>query len=548
MKRTLSLLLALALIFTLLSTNVFAASASFSLSAPGSVTVGNQVKVTVKLSSSEKIGSWRFSVSYDPSVLEYVSGADSGGGGAVSFADSSDGTTGFSKTITFRTKKIGNVTVSVGSAQVVSFDSASNMTVNTPSRKISVVAAPDLSGENHLSALSVSTGELTPAFAAGTNAYTLSVPYEITSLSVYATAKDNKASVSVTPSDALAVGENKIEVVVTAEDGSKRTYTLTVTRAQSELAGATVDLDGVTYNVAYDPATLAVPENYTPATAEYGEKKILVFTAPQNVLQIAYLSNETDGAWYIYDADTRSFSEYRTALSANNTVVLLTPPENVTIPEGFLPHELTVGEETWSVYKSENFEEEGIWLVYGMKSDGACEFFYYDSALATFSSYFEPAKDTAAEEEAAKKMANLESLLKENEAKADQMEILFLSVAAAATVLLIALIISLATRKKKNPKGEKGKEAGKEEAPVEKINSAEEEPDPVPAAPKKRVARRTIEEIGHKEETSSVQNEGETASEEEPEAKAEEKTEQKKKPEQKPEGGFSGGDIPTILR
>jgi uncharacterized protein (DUF58 family) len=84
MKRTLSLLLALVLVFTLLSTSVFAASASFSLSASGSVIVGKQVKVTVKLSSSEKIGSWRFSVSYDPAVLEYVSGADSGGGGAVS--------------------------------------------------------------------------------------------------------------------------------------------------------------------------------------------------------------------------------------------------------------------------------------------------------------------------------------------------------------------------------------------------------------------------------------------------------------------------------
>ena len=548
MKRTLSLLLALALILTLLSTGVFAASASFSLSAPGSVTVGNQVKVTVKLSSSEKIGSWRFSVSYDPSVLEYVSGADSGGGGAVSFADSSDGTTGFSKTITFRTKKIGNVTVSVGSAQVVSFDTATNMTVNTPSRKISVIAAPNLSGENHLSALSVSTGELTPAFAAGTNAYTLSVPYEITSLSVFATAKDNKASVSVTPTDALAVGENKIEVVVTAEDGSKRTYTLTVTRAQSELAGVTVDLDGATYNVAYDPATLTVPENYTPATAEYGEKKILVFTAPQNVLQIAYLSNETVGAWYIYDAEAQSFSEYRTALSANNTVVLLTPPESATIPEGYLPHELTVGEETWSVYKSENSEEEGIWLVYGMKSDGDCEFFYYDSALATFSSYFEPAKDTAAEEEAAKKMANLESLLKENEAKADQMEILFLSAAAVATLLLIALVISLATRKKKKNKNEKVKEKGKEDLPEEKNEPEEEKTIPAPAAPKKRVARRTIGEIGRKEEAPSVQNEVETSPEEKPDEKPEEKTVEKKKPEQKPEGGFSGGDIPTILR
>lgn len=538
MKRTLSFLLALVLVFTLLSTSVFAASASFSLSASGSVIVGKQVKVTVKLSSSEKIGSWRFSVSYDPAVLEYVSGADSGGGGAVSFADSSDGITSFSKTITFRAKKIGNTSVSVGSAQVVSFDSASNMTVNSPSRKISVVAAPDLSGENHLSALSVSVGEMTPAFSPDTNAYALTVPYETTSVAVYATAKDGKASIAVTPSDALVVGENKIEVVVTAEDGSKRTYTLTVTRTESELAGATVDLDGVTYSVAYDPATLTVPENYTPATAEYGEKKILVFKAPKDVLQIAYLANGESGAWYIYDEETQSFSEYHSVTGAASTVVLLTPPETVTIPEGFLPHDLIVGEETWPVYKSENSEEEGIWLVYGMKSDGTCQFFYYDSTLSTFASYFEPAKDTAAEEEAAKKMANLESLLQKKKDEADQMEILFLSAAAAATILLIALIISLATRKKKKPKNEK-EEKMKQSVPEE---SAPQNPE-IPAAPlpKKRVARRTIEEIGHKEEASTVQGDLMPA----PEAQEEQKS---VKAEPKKEEGFSGSDIPPILR
>ena len=542
MKRILSLFFAFVLLVTLLSTDAFAASASFSLSASGSVTVGNQVKVTVKLTSSETIGSWRFSVSYDPSILEYVSGADSGGGGAVSFADSSDGTKSLSKTITFKAKKIGTVTVSVGSAQVVSFDSAANMTVNAPSRKISVVAAPDLSGENRLSALSVSSGELTPAFAEGVNAYTVSVPYETTSLSVFATAKDDKASVAVTPSDALAVGENPIEVVVTAEDGSKRTYTVTVIRAQSELAGVTVDLDGVTYDVAYDPAVLTVPENYTPETAEYGEKKILVFASPQNVLQIAWLSNETEGAWYIYDAESQSFSEYRSVSSAESTVVLLPVPETVTVPEGFLPYELAVGEQTWSVYKAANSEEEGIWLVYGMKSDGVCGLFYYDSVLATFSSYFEPAEDTAALEEAAKETANLKSLLKESEDKADRMEILFLSASAVATLLLILLIVLLTVGKKKKKKEKAEPAGGQESVSEEKAEPVREEPVAAPAAPRKRIARRTIDQIGRKEQTSPV-------SEESPvEEKNAEKPEEPPKTEEKPESDFPAGDIPPILR
>ncbi len=533
MNRILSIFLALVLVLALFSISVFAASASFSLSAPSSVTVGSQVKVTVKLSSAEKIGSWRFSVSYDPSILEYVGGADSGGGGAVSFADSSDGISSFSKTITFRCKKIGSATVSVGSAQVVSFDTASNMTVNAPSRKINIVAAPNLSGENHLSALSVSHGELSPAFATDTTAYTLTVPYEISSLSFFATAKDNKASVSVTPSDALTVGENQIAVVVTAENGSKRTYTVTVTRTQSELAGVTVDLNGGTYNVAYDPATLTIPENYTPATAEYGEKKILVYTAPQNVLQIAYLFNETSGSWYIYDEEAQSFSEYLAVTNSANTVVLLTPPEGAEIPEGFLPYDLVVGEKTWSVYKAENSEKEGIWLVYGMNPDGTCKFFYFDASLSTFSSYFEPVVNTAAEEEAAKETAKLKSLLKESEMKADQMEIYFLSAATVATLLLIALILFLARKKK----GKKDKQEEKHEKVLPELETAPAlEEEKAPAAPQKRKARRTLEEIGKKEEPQIPETE--------------EKTEDgsDKKTEEKFENKFSDDHIPPILR
>lgn len=451
-KRLCSVLIALVLVCALLPVSVFAASANFSLSGSGSVTVGSQVKVTVKLSSSEKIGSWRFSVSYDPAKLEYVSGADSGGGGAVSFADSSDGTTSVSKTITFRARKIGSVSVSVSNAQVVSFDSATNMTVNAASKTINIVAAPELSAENQLSELSVSAGELTPAFSAGTTSYTLSVPYETTSVSVYATAKHEKATVSVTPLESLAVGENKIEIAVTAENGSVKTYTITVTREESELAGVTVDLDGTTYDVAYDPASLEVPEGYLATTALYGENEILVFSAPQNTLQIAYLIAEEESAWYIYDPEEQSFSEFRLVSGSANAIVLLSPSENVKIPDGFLPYGLEVGEETWSVYKTDNSEQDGIWLVYGMNAEGDCGFYYYDETLATFASYFEPVVDKTAEEEAIKDATAYKSLYEDSENKADRMEIFFLAAAAGAILFLIAWVVTMIVAKKKNGK------------------------------------------------------------------------------------------------
>ncbi len=521
MKKIISVFLAVAVTLSLLTLYVSAASATFSLSGSGSVTVGNQVKVTVSLKGSEKIGSWRFSLNYDPAALEYVSGADSGGGGAVLFADSSDGITSLSKTVVFRARKIGSVSVSVGGAQVVGFDSASNMGVNAPSKKINIVAAPTLSAENNLTGLTVAEGEIAPAFDAKTTSYTLTVPFETSSLTVSATPKDGKASVAVTGAEALVVGENKINVTVTAENGKAKTYTLTVTRQESELAGVTTELAGTTYSVAHDPATLQIPLGFTPSTAALGEKKILTYVSPKESVSIAYLYTESDGAWYVFDKETQSFKPFRTLTGAANTVVILEPGEDVKIPNGFIPKSITVGEETFPGYQAPNSEDAKMYLVYGMAHDGTVGFFYYDATFGTFATYFVP-EDTE-QKDAVKEAMALSNLLEDSEKKADQMEIIALAVGVVAALLLIGLIISIATRKKKVknqpealPKKEEQEETEEQDIfePLEEEREVKEllgeashdesadpvEPEEISAPKKKRKAKRTFAEISKKEE------------------------------------------------
>jgi hypothetical protein len=103
-----------------------------------------------------------------------------------------------------------------------------------------------------LSALAVSTGTLSPAFSAAETAYTMNVANTVTSLAVTPTHADARSTIQVragvggfvpitsgTTSAAmpLNVGENVVAVLVTAEDRSTRTYTITVTRAASTNAG-----------------------------------------------------------------------------------------------------------------------------------------------------------------------------------------------------------------------------------------------------------------------------------------------------------------------
>jgi YVTN family beta-propeller protein len=109
------------------------------------------------------------------------------------------------------------------------------------------------SSDATLSTLSISTGTLSPAFSADTTAYTASVANSVTSLKVTPTVSDSNATVKVQGTSVtsgsesgsinLAVGGNTINVVVTAEDASTKTYTIVVTRlpqAESDTTAPTL--------------------------------------------------------------------------------------------------------------------------------------------------------------------------------------------------------------------------------------------------------------------------------------------------------------------
>jgi uncharacterized repeat protein (TIGR02543 family) len=96
-----------------------------------------------------------------------------------------------------------------------------------------------------LSALSLSAGSLNTAFASATETYTASVANAVSSITITPTVSQANATVAqfigatgtTAFTGALAVGANVIRTVVTAQDGTTtKTYTVTVTRAGSNVA------------------------------------------------------------------------------------------------------------------------------------------------------------------------------------------------------------------------------------------------------------------------------------------------------------------------
>jgi hypothetical protein len=107
---------------------------------------------------------------------------------------------------------------------------AEDGTIKTYAVAISVVADVK-SNDATLSALSVSAGTLTPAFNKDVTNYTVNLPSGSTTLTINATANHSKATVAGAGVVTFSANGTTANVVVTAEDGTKKTYAVVISVA-----------------------------------------------------------------------------------------------------------------------------------------------------------------------------------------------------------------------------------------------------------------------------------------------------------------------------
>lgn len=106
-----------------------------------------------------------------------------------------------------------------------------NATTQNTSRETN--ETQEKSSNANLSNLGIRPHDFT-GFRYGTTLYEVEVPEDIETIEVYASVQHEKATLTGTGKMALERGENKAEVVVTAEDGTKKTYTINIIRRTKE--------------------------------------------------------------------------------------------------------------------------------------------------------------------------------------------------------------------------------------------------------------------------------------------------------------------------
>ena len=210
---------------------VFAASAKISVTGASSVVVGNTVTVTVKLSSSKKIGSWQMDLNYNSDYLKLIS-TSSEGGGTMMVNSSSTGTTSKSYTFKFKALKSGTTKISVPSYLAYDFDDMDELDITASSKSLKIMTQSELeatySSDAYLKNIKIGDYVLNPEFNKKVFEYNVEVENDVTSVKVVAPVNDSKSDVSGAGTVELEEGNNKVEIVVTAQKGNTQTYIVNI--------------------------------------------------------------------------------------------------------------------------------------------------------------------------------------------------------------------------------------------------------------------------------------------------------------------------------
>lgn len=379
------------------------------------VTVGSNVTISVRVSGQVAIGTVK--VTFDPEYLQYVSG-DLGYGscnGNVIVMDKENmGSGNLSFSMTFKALKVGKTTIDNYENSIV--DSNGDFLDVTPGWSTVTINAPyTASGNNNLSSLSISPGTLSPGFSAGTTSYSASVSNSTTSVAVSATAADGKARVAVWGNTGLDVGNNTVTVQVTAENGSKKTYTITVNRAAGSTGGNTggnapapddtpspsptaTPEPQVTVTLPDDtqlPVSNQLPEDVTlPKGFESSQLEVDGQTIPTAVHQdgglvAVYLAGDEGhpAGFYFYNEKTREVQAMTPVAMSTGKLTLVDLPQELVVPQGYTSTLMELGGQQHTLLVPDDTEEPNHYIVYAMDEEGKLGLYLYDVEQESFQRY-----------------------------------------------------------------------------------------------------------------------------------------------------------------
>jgi len=317
MKKGLCKLLILIAPFILML-NVNAASATVAVSSSANqVIVGKDVTIYVKISSAAALGSWEYTLNYDTSVFKLISSD-------VGLHYASYASNGSTKSVTykyvFRALKSATSKFYVDSSMAVAWDE-SILTVTNGSKSVKAWTYSEyqasLSSNNNLKSLSVSGYEITPIFSKDILEYNVKVNEDETKIKVSAMAEDSTATISGVGELEVSAGNNIFDIIVIAQNGSEKTYKLSVDVIDKNPIN--VEIDNREYTVVKLASNLTKPESYIEKTVIINEYEIPAFYSEVTEFTLVGLKDEEGNIeLFIYEDD--KYTKYNELNFGNITI------------------------------------------------------------------------------------------------------------------------------------------------------------------------------------------------------------------------------------
>ena len=364
---------------------VNAASGTIKVTGSSQVVVGNKITLTVTLSSSTKIGSWQMNLNYDKNYLQLTS-TNSEAGGTMMANTTATGLTKKTYTFTFKALKTGSTKVSIDSYLVYAFDDLSQMSISTSSKTVKIMTQEELeatySKDNNLKSLSVEGFELNEEFSKDLTAYTVTVPEDTKQITINAKENDSSASVTGTGTFDVTQGTNTFEIVVRAENGSEKTYTLTIEVKDNNPIN--VSVDDKNYTVVKIKEYLPQVNAYQETTVKINDFDIPAYKSDLTKMTLVGLK-DIDGniALYIYDEKNNTYTKYN-EIVGNNLVIY--PKETDKVLNGYELGQIKIGDLEIPAYYLNN--DSRFAIIHGINVETGEEgFFKYDKETQSFLKY-----------------------------------------------------------------------------------------------------------------------------------------------------------------
>lgn len=358
------------------------------------VTVGNSVTLTIK--GNDLAG--RFDLSSSNSSVASLSKNSL-------FIDNN------STSITITAKSVGTATITIIPTDVTAYDNntiTGNKTItitvkdkptsnpstggNNSGTTTNTTPTKKKSTNNYLSSLTIEGYTLDKEFKKEETEYSIMVENDVNKIKINAQLDDSSAKVTGIGEVEVKEGINKLEIKVTAENGSTRIYTLNVT--VKELNPIEVTINKKKYTIIRKEGELEPPENYEKSSIKIGEEEALCYINKNTKNIIIGLTDEKGvSKFYSYNKETKEYTLYNGYNIGGMNINILEMPEEL-IPKGYIKVSFNYNNNKLDGYQyikknqtyaaDDKIKGSDFYLIYGINENtGEKALYVYDKLEGT---------------------------------------------------------------------------------------------------------------------------------------------------------------------